>query len=98
MEEKRTRRKFTAEQKKEIVLLCLQSPGKVSEICHKYKVNPNLYYRWRKQFVEGGLRSLKANTDDPDKAWEKEVDTLQQTVGRLYLKNEFLKKLLGTGE
>lgn len=98
MEKKRKRRKFSPEQKKEIVLMCLRNPGRVSEICRKYKVHPTLYYRWRKQFVEGGTRYLEANTKNPEKFHQKELAELKEAAGNLYLENAFLKKLLESGK
>ena len=84
-----------AEQKVELVVLGIANPGKVSELCRQYGVHPSLYYRWKKQFLEGGKRYLSYNVDSEDKAQDKEVKQLREMVGSLYVENAFLKTLGG---
>jgi transposase-like protein len=89
------RSRLSPEQKVELVMLGIASPGKVSELCRQYGVHPSLFYRWKKQFLEGGKRYLSYNVSTEDKAVEKELKKLREVVGSLYVENAFLKSLAG---
>jgi len=53
-----------------IVLDGLRGESSVAELCRKEGINPNLYYRWSKDFLEAGKKRLsgdtvrEANTDE----------------------------------
>ena len=51
---KNARRKFSAEEKVMILRLHLVEKRPVSEVCDEHGVNPNMFYRWQKQFFENG--------------------------------------------
>lgn len=48
---KRTRRKYTPEQKAAIVRQHLVDKTAVSEICNEHKLQPSVFYDWLKQFL-----------------------------------------------
>ena len=45
-----TRRPFSEEQKAEIILSHLIDKLPVSEVCERYKIAPNMFYRWMAEF------------------------------------------------
>ena len=47
-----TRRKCSTEEKIRIVLDGLTGESSVAELCRREGINPNLYYRWSKDFLE----------------------------------------------
>ena len=47
-----TRRKFSAEEKIHIVLEGLRVKESITAISRREGINPNLYYRWSKSFLE----------------------------------------------
>ena len=49
-----TRRQFAAEEKVRIVIAGLRGEDSIAELCRKEGINQNLYYRWSKDFLEGG--------------------------------------------
>ena len=53
---RRTRRKFSAEEKIRIVLEGVRGEENIAEICRKEKIHPNMYYRWSKEFLEAGKK------------------------------------------
>ena len=57
-----TRRKFTSEEKIRIVLEGLRGEESISTLCRREGINPNLYYRWSKGFLEGGKKRLSGDT------------------------------------
>ncbi len=95
----RTRKKFSAEEKIRIVLEVLKGDDSIAEICRKEGINPNLYYRWSKDFLEAGKKRLQGDTVREANSNEvtdlrQENDQLKQLVAELSLKNRVLKKRL----
>ena len=83
-----TRCKFSTEEKIRIVLDDLRGEGSIAELCHREGINPNLYYRWSKDFLEAGKKRLsgdtvrEANTDEVT-GLKRENVGLKQTVAEL---------------
>ena len=60
-------------------------------------LNPNLYYRWSKEFLEAGKKRLLGDTTREATSTEvadvrKDVAELKQVVAELVLENRLLKK------
>ncbi len=99
---RKTRRKFSSEEKIRIVLDGLRGESSIAELCRREGINNNLYYRWSKDFLEAGKRRLsgdtvrEANTEEVVDLKQENKD-LKQAVAELYLRNDWLKKSL-TGQ
>ena len=96
---RKTRRKFSSEEKIRIVLEGLRGEESIAEICRREGIVPNLYYRWSKDFLEAGKRRLQGDTVREANSSEvgglrSENDQLKQLVAELSLKNRVLKKNL----
>jgi putative transposase len=87
-------RKWTGEEKANIVLEVLTTSTSTAEICRRYNVRPTLVYSWRASFVQAGTRGLSSGTDasDREKQLEQENKRLKEMVADLALANEILKK------
>ena len=94
-----TRKIYSAEEKIRIVLEGLRGEDSVAELCRREGINPNVYYRWSKEFMEAGKKRLagdtvrEANTDEVT-GLKSENKDLKQAVAELYLRNDWLKKSL----
>jgi transposase-like protein len=55
---RKTRRRFAPEEKIRIVLDGLRGEQSISELCRRAGIASNLYYRWSKDFLEGGKKQL----------------------------------------
>jgi transposase len=53
MSETRKYRKFSAQQKTEIVLASLRGPKSVAELCREHEISDSLLRKWRHQFRRG---------------------------------------------
>jgi transposase len=101
---RRTRRKFSAEEKIRIVLEGLRGEDSVAAICRREGIASNQYYRWSKEFLEAGKHRLLGDTvreanSNEVKELRKENEQLKQAVAELLLSNRVLKKSLeGLGE
>jgi transposase len=96
---RRTRKKYSSEEKIRIVLEGLRGEASISEICRKEGINPNVYYKWSKDFLEAGKKRLDGDTEREATSTEvidlkKENDQLKALVAELSLKNRVLKKSL----
>ena len=94
---RKTRRKFSSEEKIRIVLDGLRGEDSISEVCRREGIVPNLYYRWSKDFLEAGKKRLQGDTVREATSSEvsdlkKENNQLKQVVADLFLKNRILKK------
>ncbi len=58
-------RKFTAQQKLEIVLAGLRGDKSVRDVCREHEIAETLYYSWRDKLLEGGKASSPARTSAP---------------------------------
>ena len=99
---RKTRRKFSSEEKIRIVLDGLRGEYSIAELCRREGINHNLYYRWSKDFLEAGKKRLSGDTireasTDEVVDLKKENANLKQAVAELYLRNDWLKKSL-TGQ
>jgi len=94
---RKTRRKYSVEEKIRIVLEGLRGEESIAELCRKEGISPNLYYNWSKEFLEAGKRRLMGDTKR--EATSPEVNglrnenmQLKELVADLSLKNQVLKK------
>ncbi len=95
---RRTRRKYSAEEKIRIVLEGLRGEDSIAELCRREGLNQNVYYRWSKEFLEAGKQRLSGNTrreatSDEVGELRKENNQLKQVLADTVLKNVVLKKV-----
>ncbi len=86
-------RKWTGEEKANIVLEMLTTSTSTAEVCRRYNVRPTLVYSWRASLVQAGTRGLSGtDASDREKQLEQENKRLKEMVADLALANELLKK------
>ena len=59
---KATRRRFSAEDKIQIVVEGLRGEIPITELCRKEGIQPSMYYTWSKAFLEAGKNGLTRDT------------------------------------
>ena len=100
---RKTRRKYSAEEKIRIVLEGLKGEESIAELCRREGISPNLYYNWSKEFLEAGKKRLQGDTNREATSSEvvelrQEARELKELVAELTLENRGLKKSLGGTE
>jgi transposase len=85
-----------------IVLEGLRGEQSVAELCRREGLAPNLYYRWRKEFLEAGKKRLLGDTTREATAPEvqgprQENTRLKQALAETVLENRLLKSVPGSG-
>lgn len=100
---RRTRRKFSSEEKIRIVIEGLRGEESIAALCRKEGIAQNLYYRWSKDFLEAGKKRLsgdtlrEANTSEVIEL-RAENTNLKEVVAELVLQTRLLKKSLSGTE
>lgn len=94
---RQTRKKYNAEEKIRIVLEGLRGEESIAELCRREGMNPNMYYKWSKEFLEAGKARLTGDVQRQATSSEvsnlrQENEQLKQVVAELLLKNRVLKK------
>jgi len=96
---RKTRRKYSSEEKIRIVIDGMRGETTIAELCRKEGLSQALYYKWSKDFMEAGKKRLsgdtmrEANTSEV-KELKDENRSLKELVAELSLDNRDLKKNL----
>jgi transposase len=99
---RKTRKKYSSEEKVRIVLEGLRGESSIAELCRREGINANLYYKWSKEFLDAGKQRLAGDikrqaTSSEVSGLKQENQQLKELVADLSLKNVVLKKsLVGT--
>ena len=96
---RKTRKKYSSEEKIQIVLEGLRGEDCTAAICRREGISRNLYYRRSKDFLEAGKKRLMGDTQREANSFEvseykMENEQLKHLVAELSLKNRVLKKSL----
>lgn len=83
MATQRNYRKFTAQQKLEIVLAGLRGDRSIRDVCREHEIAETLYYSWRDKLLEGGKASLAGRDErQSEKELKKRIAQLERALGR----------------
>jgi len=94
-----TRKIFTAEQKVSILKEHFEKQISVADICEKYRIHPNQFYRWKKELFENAVdifstkrgRKKKSHAQD----LENKIKERNEVIAELLEENLKLKKFNG---
>ena len=101
---RRTRRRYSSEEKIRIVLEGLRGEESIAALCRREGIAEGLYYSWSKEFLEAGKKRLSGDTQRQATSSEvrdlrREMQSLKELVAELSLENRLLKKsMLGGGD
>lgn len=83
MATQRNYRRFTAQQKLEIVLAGLRGDRSVKDVCREHEIAEALYYSWRDKLIEGGREQLSGKEErQGEKELRRRVRDLERALGR----------------
>ena len=100
---RKTKRKYSSEEKIRIVIEGIRGEISVAELCRKEGIAQGVYYKWAKDFMEAGKKRLngdtmrEANTTEV-RELKLENSSLKELVAELMLNNRNLKKDLNSEE
>ena len=95
MGESRSYRKFSAQQKTELVLASLCGPKTIAQLCREHDIADSLLRKWREQFLAAGAERLsgKAERTEADEL-RSQVSRLERALGRKTMEVEIAGELL----
>jgi transposase len=88
---KKTRKRFTAQEKVAILRLHLLEHVAISDLCDRHGIHPTMFYRWQKEFFENGAAALEPRSRHPTDAKDQRIVALEQKLRR---KHEVLSELM----
>jgi len=101
MDKHQQRRKFTPEQKLQIVLESLQRDTTLETVSKKYSIVSSVIIRWRKEFkqkaavVFADKRNPRGKAEANGYKPGESPDELKRIIGDLVVQNDILKKVPG---
>jgi transposase len=84
------RRVFTPEFKAQVVLEELSGVKDRAEICREYRLRPQVFSRWREEFLERAPEVFATERSRGDE--QERIADLERMVGRLTMELEVAKK------
>ena len=88
---RKQRKNYTPQEKVFILKRHLVDRIPVSDLCDQYDLQPNVFYRWQKEFFENGASAFENKQDCQHKA---ELKHIEQLEAKLQTKNEVLSELM----
>ena len=96
VKEKTKTRRWTPEEKKDIIEQTYQPGMSVSIIARKYGIFPSQLFLWRKHMEDGAIKGIEAQEDVVSKTEYKELEKrlkeTERVLGRKTLENEILRE------
>lgn len=94
---RKTRRRYSAEDKIRIVLAGLRGDDSIAELCRQEGIAQSQYYSWSKEFMEAGKKRLSGDTEREANTGEvkelrREARDLKEVVAEQTLELRLLKK------
>jgi transposase len=83
-------KRYSPEEKVVILRRHLLEQVPVSELCREHDLHPNVFYRWQKEFFEGGVAAFAKESSAQIKSLTKQITALE---GQLARKNEVLAEV-----
>jgi transposase-like protein len=88
---KKSRRKFTSEEKVDILRRHLLEKVPVSDLCDEYSLHPTQFYRWQKEFFEHGTSAFERPTKAQERKYERKISVLEAKLSK---KDEVISEIM----
>lgn len=88
---KKTRKRFTAQEKVAILRLHLLEHTPVSDLCDQHGIHPTMFYRWQKEFFENATAAFEPRGRRAGDDKDRRIALLEQKLQR---KHEVLSELM----
>ena len=83
-------KRYSPDEKVVILRRHLLEQVPVSELCREHDLHPNVFYRWQKEFFEGGAAAFAKEPSGQIRSLTKQITMLE---GQLARKNEVLAEV-----
>src|SRR3954447_16972352 len=93
--ESRSYRKFSAQQKTELVLASLRGPKTIAQLGREHDISESLLRKWREQFLAAGAERLSGRQERTEAdELRRQVSRLERALGRKTMEVEVAGELL----
>ncbi len=96
------RRRWSLEEKKQIIEKTYQEGQSVSQIARRYDIIPRQLFAWRRQMEQGARQGISSREElvpkSQVKEMEKRIRELERMLGKKTLENEILKEAVRLGQ
>ena len=79
---KQSRKHYSAEEKVALLRRHLEKGEPVSKLCDELALRPTVFYRWKKEFFEGGAVAFNREPSRESARLEQQVRDLEQEIVR----------------
>ena len=91
------RRRWTPEEKLQILEEARQTGQTISEVCRRHQITPGQFYTWEKQARQGALAALRngprgPQKTDPTPQLQAEIERLRDVIAEISAENLALKR------
>jgi len=88
------KRKWSNQQKMQIVLEGIKGHLVIGELCNKYEITQGQYYKWRDVLLNGADKIFVPDPDKEKLRMKNKIDKLNQTIGELTVELKKTEELL----
>jgi transposase-like protein len=90
-------KKFSPEEKVRLLRLHLIEKEQVSDICDRYGINPNVFYKWQKLFFENGAAAFAQTPAGRKNGHSKTLENkISQLQAKLASKDEVIAEIMAS--
>jgi putative transposase len=86
------RRKFSSEQKAQIVLSIIKNEVSALDTSKKHEIAPGLIYKWRDEFIQKAHTVFEIKVDESEK--DRKISHYEHIISKITTQNDFLDKIL----
>ena len=88
---KKSRRKFSSEEKVAILRRHLLEKVPVSDLCDEYTFHPTQFYRWQEAFFEHGAAAFDHQSKTQEQKFGRKITALEEKLSR---KDEVIAEIM----
>jgi transposase-like protein len=88
---KQQRKHYRPDEKVAILRGHLLEATPVSDLCDRYDLHPTVFYRWQKEFFEGGAAAFERDSSRETARLKRRVESLEAELSR---KNEVMAEVM----
>lgn len=82
MKLKQTRKNYSAEEKVALLRRHLEKGEAVSKLCEEHALRPTVFYRWKKEFFEGGAAAFDRGSVRETAQLQQQMREMEQEIAR----------------
>ena len=88
------RKKWTNQEKLQVILEGLKGSTPIGELCNKYEINQSQYYKWRDLLLNGADKLFVADPDKEKERMKRKISKLNEHIGELTVELKKTEELL----